>query len=89
MAKSIQRGSSIGIQSIVVGLQSAHPSLGTRLRLKKKKGSSRLSARLEGNYGRRQNVIRFPSEAEVREGKVLRGLPQIRLPGPAPGLLRI
>lgn len=62
-------------QSIIVWLQSLHPSLCTRLRVrekKKKKGSRSFSVSpeitVEGNYSRRQNVIRFPSEAEVREG---------------------
>lgn len=72
---------------------------------KKKKGSRSFSVSpeitVEGNYSRRQNVIRFPSEAEVREGtarqsclgeKVLQtsSLGQAFLPpGPALSLLKI
>lgn len=76
-----------------------HPSLCTRLRFKKKKkGSRRFSVRLEGNYSRRQNVIRFLSEAEVRERtarqswpgeKVLPRSCSGRASWATPGLLRI
>ena len=44
----------------------------TEIKKKKKKGSRRFNVSpeitVEGNHSRRQNVIRFPSEAEVREG---------------------
>lgn len=75
MVKPIEGVKSIGIQSIVVWLQSLHPSLCTRLRFKKKKGSRRFSVSPKGNYSRRQNVIRFPSEAEVREGTAWQSCP--------------
>lgn len=73
--------SSIGIRNIVVWLQSSHPSLCTRLRLKKKKkkGGRRFSVSPEGNYSRKQNVIRVLSKAEVREGTARQSCPGERV----------
>lgn len=51
----------------------------TEIKKKKKKGGRRFSVSPEGNYSRKQNVIRVLSKAEVREGTARQSCPGERV----------